>query len=199
MSLVHEITKLAGAAKRRKRVGRGESSGSGKTCGRGHKGLQSRSGGGTRRMTEGGQMPIFRRLPKRGFNNENFRTEFEIINLATLNERFSDGDTVDLAKLRAARLVHGAKPLVKVLAKGDLKRKLTVEAHAFSKQAMKLIEKAGGQARLIERRTPQEAAKAKRNSVKNAGGKRNKRRRSGCSARLAKKNAAAGATAKNSD
>lgn len=198
MSLVHEITALAGSAKRRKRVGRGESSGWGKTCGRGHKGLQSRSGGGTRRMTEGGQMPIFRRLPKRGFNNENFRTEFEIINLATLNERFSDGDTVDLAKLRAARLVHGAKPLVKVLAKGALERKLTIEAHAFSKQAIELIEKAGGQARLIERRTPQEAAKAKRNSVKNAGGKRNKRSGS-VSARLAKKNAAASATAKNSD
>ena len=198
MSLVHEITTLAGAGKRRKRVGRGESSGLGKTCGRGHKGLQSRSGGGTRRMTEGGQMPIFRRLPKRGFNNENFRTEFEVINIATLNERFSDGDTVDLAKLRAARLVHGAKPLVKVLAKGVLERKLTVEAHAFSKQAIELIEKAGGQARLIERRTPQEAAKAKRNSVKNAGGKRNKRRGS-VSARLAKKNAAAGATAKKSD
>ncbi len=198
MSLAHEITALAGAAKRRKRVGRGESSGWGKTCGRGHKGLQSRSGGGTRRMTEGGQMPIFRRLPKRGFNNENFRTEFEIINLATLNERFSDGDTVDMAKLQAARLVHGAKPLVKVLAKGALKRKLTIEAHAFSKQAIELIEKAGGQARLIERRTPQEAAKAKRNSVKKAGGKRNKRSRSG-SARLAKKNAAASAKAKNSE
>ncbi len=139
MSLAHEITALAGAGKRRKRVGRGESSGLGKTCGRGHKGLQSRSGGGTRRMTEGGQMPIFRRLPKRGFNNENFRTEFEIINLGTLNERFSDGDTVDLAKLRAARLVHGAKPLVKVLAKGALECKLTVEAHAFSKQAIELI------------------------------------------------------------
>ena len=197
MSLVHEITALAGTRKRRKRVGRGESSGLGKTAGRGHKGLQSRSGGGTRRLTEGGQTPIFRRLPKRGFNNYNFRTEFEIINLSTLNGRFSDGDTVDLEKMRAARLVQGTNALVKILAKGALERKLTVEAHAFSKQARELIEKAGGQARLIERRTPQEAAKAKRNSVKNAGGKRNKRSRS-CSARLAKKNAAAAAAAKKS-
>ncbi len=190
MALVHEITLLAGARKRRKRVGRGESSGLGKTAGRGHKGLQSRSGGGTRRLTEGGQMPIFRRLPKRGFNNYNFRTEFEIVNLSTLNERFSDGDTVDLERLRAARLVQGADALVKILAKGALERKLTVEAHAFSKQARELIEKVGGQARLIERRTPQEAAKAKRNSVK-FGDKRAAKRPKSSSARLAKKKAAA--------
>lgn len=201
MSLVHEITALAGGRKRRKRVGRGESSGSGKTSGRGHKGLQSRSGGGVRKLTEGGQMPIFRRLPKRGFNNYNFRTEFNIVNLSSLNDRFSDGDTVDLAKLRAERLVQGSGVLVKILAKGVLERKLTIEAHAFSKQAKELIEKAGGQVRLIERRTPQAAAKAKRNSVK-FGEKRPTRGPKSGSARLAKKKAAAvaaSATAKSTD
>ena len=133
-------------------------------------------------------------MPKRGFSNYNFRTEFEIVNLAALNERFADGDTVDLETLRAARLVQGRKPLVKVLAKGTLERKLTVEAHAFSKQAIESIEKAGGQARVIERRTPQEAAKAKHKSVER-GTKRSAKRLKSGSARLAKKKAAAEAQA----
>ena len=94
----------AGAYKRRKRVGRGDGSGKGKTCGRGHKGCQSRSGGGVRPLTEGGQMPFFRRMPKRGFSNFQFRDEFEIVNVGALDQRFRDGDTVDTDVLRKLRL-----------------------------------------------------------------------------------------------
>ncbi len=163
-----EITSAAGAHKRRKRVGRGESSGMGKTCTRGNKGCQSRSGGGTRPLHEGGQMPIFRRLPKRGFSNVQFATRVEVVNLARLEAFFNDGDTVDVAVLRQRHLVGGAQPLVKILAKGVLSKKLTVEAHAFSGKAKELIEKAGGTARLIERRSAAEKAAAKRNSAKRA-------------------------------
>lgn len=166
--MLNKITGQVGSHKRRKRVGRGESSGSGKTCGRGHKGCQSRSGGGTRPLHEGGQMPIFRRLPKRGFSNYQFRTEFEVVNLAALEKRFSDGDSVDVDAMKKLRLVQQRKPLVKVLAKGKLSKKLTVEAHAFSTAAREAIEKAGGSAKLIERRNPQEAARAKRNTAKSA-------------------------------
>jgi large subunit ribosomal protein L15 len=113
-------------------------------------------------------MPIFRRLPKRGFSNFNFRTEYQVVNLATLEDRFAAGDSVDLERLKKARLVHGAKPLVKVLATGALEKKLTVHAHAFSKKAREAIEKVGGSAQLIKRRTPQEAARAKRNTAKAA-------------------------------
>jgi large subunit ribosomal protein L15 len=161
-----EITQAVGQHKRRKRVGRGESSGRGKTCGRGHKGCLSRSGGGPHPLSEGGQMPIFRRIPKRGFSNFNFRREFETVNLDQLARCFEDGDTVDLDTLRKLRLVRGPAPRVKILAKGDLGKKLTVEAHAFSAQARKMIEDAGGNARLIELRDPAAAARAKRNSAK---------------------------------
>lgn len=160
--MLSDITARAGAHKRRKRVGRGESSGKGKTCGRGHKGSQSRSGGAVRPLTEGGQMPLFRRMPKRGFSNVKFRTEYEIVNLGRLNERFRDGETVDIDVLRKLRLVQAAKPLVRILGKGTLDKKLTVEAHAFSRKAKEAIERAGGAVRLIERRSPAEKAAAKR-------------------------------------
>ena len=166
--MLNEVTRRAGAHKRPKRVGRGRSSGRGKTCGRGHKGSQSRSGGGAHRLHEGGQMPIFRRIPKRGFSNFNFRTEYEIVNVSTLDERFQDGETVDLDVLKKLRLVRGQRPLVKILAKGTLGKKLTVEAHVFSVKARAAIEQAGGTAKVIERRSPQDAARAKRNTAKAA-------------------------------
>lgn len=164
--MLNEITSEAGRHRRRRRIGRGHGSGHGKTCGRGHKGSHARSGGGAHRLHEGGQMPIFRRMPKRGFSNFCYRTEFEIVNVADLEARFGDGETVSVDLLRKLRLVQGRRPLVKILAKGDLKKKLTVEAHAFSGKAREAIEQAGGTVKLIERRTPQEAAKAKRNTAK---------------------------------
>ncbi|MCA9244384.1 MAG: 50S ribosomal protein L15 [Phycisphaerales bacterium] len=159
---INNITSAVGANRRRKRVGRGIGSGHGKTCGRGSKGHASRSGGGARRMTEGGQMPIFRRIAKRGFSNANFRTEYELVNLGTLDKRFDDGEVVDFANLRRNRLVHKADALVKVLGKGELTKKLTVEAHAFSEAAKQAIEKAGGSVKLIERADPAEQWRAKR-------------------------------------
>ncbi len=159
---INEITSEAGANRRRKRVGRGIGSGSGKTCGRGSKGHASRSGGGAKRMTEGGQMPIFRRIAKRGFSNTNFRTEYELVNLGTLEKRFEDGAVVDFDNLRRHRLVHKAGALVKVLAKGKLNKKLTIEAHAFSASAKQAIEQAGGTIKLIERADPAEQWRAKR-------------------------------------
>lgn len=111
-------------------------------------------------------MPIFRRLPKRGFSNFNFRKAFEIVNVAQLEQRFADGDTVDLDVLKKLRLVQGRSPRVKILAKGNLGKKLTIEAHAFSEKARQAIEAAGGSARLVEQRDPAKAARAKRNTAK---------------------------------
>ena len=111
-------------------------------------------------------MPIFRRLPKRGFSNFEFRKAFEIVNLRQLAERFSDGDTVDLDTLKKLRLVQGDSAQVKILAKGSLDKKLTVEAHAFSETARQAIEGAGGSVRLIAQRDPVAAARAKRNTAK---------------------------------
>jgi large subunit ribosomal protein L15 len=161
--MVHEITAQAGARPRRKRVGRGESSGMGRTSGRGNKGAQSRSGYKRRWTAEGGQMPIFRRIPKRGFNNFHFRDEFEIVNLGVLNERFEDGAAVTVDVLKQQRLVRGATPLVKILALGALTKKFTIEAHAASAAAREQIEKAGGTLTLIERRDPAALARTKRN------------------------------------
>lgn len=168
--MLNDITEAAGRHKRRKRVGRGESGGQGKTCGRGHKGCLSRSGGGPHPLSEGGQMPIFRRLPKRGFSNFNFRTEMQVVNLTSLERVFSDGDKVDPAKLAEARLIDDPKGLVKVLGLGDLGKKLTIAAHAFSKQAKERIEKAGGTATLLDNKPASEKAKAKRNTAKKSAG-----------------------------
>jgi large subunit ribosomal protein L15 len=163
--MIHEITNAIGAHKRRKRVGRGECSGLGKTSGRGNKGCQSRAGGGTRPLHEGGQMPIFRRLPKRGFSNVVFSRRYEILNIKQLEERFNDGDKADLAAMRQMRLLR-AEPgtPVKILGYGTLTKKLTVAAHAFSPKAREAIEQAGGKVELLERRDPAELARAKRNS-----------------------------------
>ena len=166
--MLNEVTTIAGRSKRAKRVGRGESSGLGKTCGRGNKGCKSRSGGGTRFLTEGGQMPIFRRLPKRGFNNYNFRVEYEVVNLADLDRSFSDGDTVDPDVLKKLRLIRGVAP-VKILAKGSLAKKLTVQAHGFSGSAKEAIEKSGGTVKVIEQRDAAALARAKRKTAKTRG------------------------------
>lgn len=164
--MLSEITKAAGRHRSRKRVGRGTSSGRGKTSGRGHNGCLSRSGGGPRPLTEGGQMPIFRRLPKRGFSNVKFHKEFEIVNVAELERCFSDGDTVDLDALQKLRLIQGSPGLVKILAKGSLGKRLTVEAHAFSQKARAAIEAAGGSVQVIEQLDRVAAARAKRNTAK---------------------------------
>jgi len=140
-----ELLQKVPAKKRRKRVGRGMGSGHGKTSGRGQKGLGARSGGKTRVLSEGGQMPLFRRLPKRGFNNYNFRTEYQVVNVGTLNERFEDGATVTPVALREAGLIHRPSDPVKILGTGELSKKLVVEATAFSASAREKIEKAGGQ------------------------------------------------------
>lgn len=163
---LNELSYAPGAKKQRKRVGRGIGSGLGKTAGRGHKGCQARSGGGVRPLTEGGQMPIFRRLPKRGFSNFNFRREFETVNLCELERHFNDGDTVTLEALRDSRLYQQRSDRVKILAKGKLSKKLSVEAHAFSDKARQAIEAAGGTVKLIKLLDPAKAARQKRNTAK---------------------------------
>ncbi len=126
----------------KKRVGRGPGSGNGKTAGRGNKGAQSRSGYSYKRGFEGGQMPLHRRVPKRGFNNI-FRTEYEVVNLDQIEARFDTGATVSPDTLRAAGLVNSRQP-VKVLARGEVTKALTVQAHKFSGKAAEKIAAAGG-------------------------------------------------------
>jgi large subunit ribosomal protein L15 len=164
--MIDQITHAAGADKRRKRVGRGESSGHGKTCCRGNKGCQSRAGGGTRPLHEGGQMPIFRRLPKRGFNNYNFRTEYQVVNLDALEARFAAGQNVDAAALKQAGLIGSTTAPVKVLGTGKLSKQLVLAVDAISGSAKEAVEKAGGTVKLPEQISAAEKAKAKRNVAK---------------------------------
>ena|SRR6187397_223334 len=131
-----------GATHAKKRVGRGQGSGNGKTAGRGHKGAQSRSGYHFKRGFEGGQMPLHRRVPKRGFHNP-FRVEYEVINLDTLEQRFDAGAVVTREMLIDARLVTGNAP-IKVLGRGEVSKALTVHAHKFSGKAAEKIAAAGG-------------------------------------------------------
>jgi large subunit ribosomal protein L15 len=131
-----------GSRHARRRVGRGPGSGHGKTAGRGEKGQKSRSGFSRMKGFEGGQMPLHRRLPKRGFTNI-FKVEYSVVNLADL-DRFDSGATIDLAALRQAGLIKGAKAKVKVLGNGALSKKLNVHAEKFSKTAREKIEAAGG-------------------------------------------------------
>ena len=137
-----------GSRKSRKRLGRGPGSGLGKTSGKGHKGQRARSGGGNGRGFEGGQMPIQRRLPKRGFKNP-FRTEYVPVNLSRLDV-FADGDVVDMKALVEQGIVKSAKDIVKILGNGELKKKLTVKIQAASKTAVEKIEKAGGTFEKVE-------------------------------------------------
>ncbi len=139
----HEITSLVGKHKARRRVGRGRGSGLGKTCGRGHKGQSSRPSSMPPITSEGGQMPLFRRLPKRGFNNVNFATNYSIVNVAQL-ERFDEGSRIDAEALVKAGLIRSTALPVKVLGDGELNRKLTVIACKFSRSAEQKITSAGG-------------------------------------------------------
>jgi large subunit ribosomal protein L15 len=148
--MIHEITVQAGKHKRRIRVGRGESSGHGKTCGRGTKGSGARTGGEIPFGSEGGNMPLFRRLPKRGFNNNEFRQRFSIVNVSDLELHFESGATVDASALIAKGLVRDEKHPVKVLGDGALSKKLTVVAGKFTKQAADKITKAGGSMQTLE-------------------------------------------------
>jgi large subunit ribosomal protein L15 len=136
-----------GAKHAKKRIGRGQGSGNGKTAGRGHKGAKSRSGFTHKRGFEGGQMPLHRRVPKRGFHNP-FREEFEVVNLDTLNERFEAGAEITPELMRERGLVGRQGP-VKVLARGEIAKALTVRAHKFSGKAAEKIAAAGGTAELL--------------------------------------------------
>ena len=144
---LHELKPAEGARKEPKRKGRGIGSGSGKTAGKGHKGQNARSGGGVRLGFEGGQTPLFRRLPKRGFTNIN-RKDYAIVNLDTLN-RFEDGTEVTPALLIETGIVSKEKAGIKILAKGNIEKKLTVKANKFSSAAKEAIEAAGGTAEVI--------------------------------------------------
>jgi len=136
-----------GAKHRRKRLGAGESSGHGKTSGKGHKGQKARSGGSIRPGFEGGQMPLIRRLPKRGFSNVQFSTRFAIVNVSQLND-FKDDAVIDEAILRKKKLIRGRLDGVKILGNGELSRKLTVIADKVSTSAREKIERAGGTVRV---------------------------------------------------
>ncbi|MFS0576136.1 50S ribosomal protein L15 [Sporosarcina sp. 179-K 3D1 HS] len=144
---LHDMKPAEGARRKRKRVGRGTGSGHGKTSGRGHDGQNSRSGGGVRLGFEGGQIPLFQRLPKRGFTNIN-RKEYAIVNLDTLN-RFDEGAEVTPELLIESGIVSNAKSGIKILGNGTLEKKITVKAHKFSASAKEAIEKAGGQTEVV--------------------------------------------------
>ena len=140
---LHDLAPAPGSRKNRKRVGRGPGSGMGKTATRGHKGLKQRSGGSVRPGFEGGQMPIYRRLPKRGFKNLPFKTINAVLNVKDL-ERFEDGSVIDIDMLRGAGLVKGRVDGVKILGTGELNKKFTFKNVLVSKTAQEKIEAAGG-------------------------------------------------------
>jgi large subunit ribosomal protein L15 len=144
---LHELKPAEGSRQERKRKGRGIGSGNGKTAGRGHKGQNARSGGGVRLGFEGGQTPLFRRLPKRGFTNIN-RKEYAIVNLDALN-RFEDGTEVTPELLIETGVISNERAGIKILAKGKVEKKLTVKAHKFSSTAKAAIEAAGGNTEVI--------------------------------------------------
>jgi large subunit ribosomal protein L15 len=145
---LHDLKPRPGAKHRRKRLGQGESSGHGKTSGRGGKGQTARSGSSIRIGFEGGQMPLIRRIPKRGFNNARHTTEYAPVNLDSLNQ-FDAGARVDVEALRNAGLANGPVKLVKILGDGEITKKLTVAAHKFSATAKQKIEAAGGTCEVI--------------------------------------------------
>lgn len=163
-----DILSAAGKYKRRKRIGRGTGSGVGKTSGRGHKGYGSRSGAKSRAGYEGGQTPMLSRIPKRGFNNANFRKEFQIVNLSALEEMFDDGARVDAETLQQAKLIDAADKAVKILGDGELKKKMTVVANKFSAKASEQITQAGGTVEVIPPKEPKPKGKGKRGMEKAA-------------------------------
>ena len=145
---LHTLAPNEGATKERKRLGRGVGSGTGKTSGKGHKGQNARSGGGVRPGFEGGQLPLLRRLPKRGFSNAPFKVRYATINLSDLN-RFEDGALVTPEILKEIGLVKNQLDGIKVLGNGTLEKKVNVKAHKFSSVAKEQIEKMGGKAEVI--------------------------------------------------
>ena len=145
---LHELSPMEGSVKERFRKGRGAGSGNGKTAGKGHKGQNARSGGGVRPGFEGGQLPLYRKLPKRGFNNSRFGKKYSIINVQSLN-KFNDGEVVDSATLLAMGIINNVFDGVKVLAEGDITKKLTVKAAVFSASAKEKIEAAGGKTEVV--------------------------------------------------
>ena len=144
---LHELSPAAGSVTPAWRKGRGPGSGNGKTAGKGHKGQNARSGGGVRPGFEGGQIPLYRKLPKRGFKNH-FVTDYTTVNISALN-RFEDGAVVDAAALIEAGIIHECPYGLKVLANGTLTKKVTVKAAAFSESAKEKIEQAGGKAEVV--------------------------------------------------
>jgi len=145
---LHELSPAQGSKKSVKRIGRGTASGQGKTAGKGQKGQKARSGYSRRAGFEGGQMPLQRRVPKRGFNNI-FATEYAIVNLSSLNEKFEDGATVDAESLIKAGLIKKALDGVKILGKGEITKALTVKVTAISETAKAKIEAAGGKVEVL--------------------------------------------------
>ena len=145
---LHELSPAEGSVKEGFRKGRGAGSGNGKTAGKGHKGQNARSGGGVRPGFEGGQLPLYRKLPKRGFNNARFAKQYTEVNVQSLN-RFSDGDVVDSAALLAMGIVKVVVDGIKVLGEGELTKKLTVKAAVFSASAKEKIEAVGGKTEVV--------------------------------------------------
>ena len=146
---LHELCPAEGSRKKKKRLGQGLGSGKGKTAGKGHKGQKARAGVSIKANFEGGQMPLARRIPKRGFSNFRFAVRYEIVNVADLEERFDAGSEVTAEGLYALRLISGADKPVKILGVGELSKNLTVHANAYSASAAKKIEAAGGKAEVI--------------------------------------------------
>ena len=145
---LHELSPAEGSVRENYRKGRGAGSGNGKTAGKGHKGQNARSGGGVRPGFEGGQLPLYRKLPKRGFNNFRFGKKYAIINVQSLS-KFSDGEVVDAQALLSAGIIHNVFDGVKVLGEGEIAKKLTVKAAIFSASAKEKIEAAGGKTEVV--------------------------------------------------
>ena len=145
---LHELSPAEGSVKAGFRKGRGAGSGNGKTAGKGHKGQNARSGGGVRPGFEGGQLPLYRKLPKRGFNNSRFGMAYAVVNVKSLN-KFNDGDVVDAAALLSAGIINNLFDGVKVLGEGELTKTLTVKAAVFSASAKEKIEAVGGKTEVV--------------------------------------------------
>ena len=146
---LHELSPVPGSRKKKKRLGQGLGSGQGKTAGKGHKGQKARAGVSIKANFEGGQMPLARRMPKRGFSNFRFAVKYEVVNIADLEERFEAGTEIDAAALSELRLISGSDKPVKILGVGEISKNLTVRANAFSASAVKKIDAAGGKAEVI--------------------------------------------------
>ena len=145
---LHELSPAEGSVKEKFRKGRGAGSGNGKTAGKGHKGQNARSGGGVRPGFEGGQLPLYRKLPKRGFNNYRFAKKYAVVNVQSLN-KFNDGEVVDIAALLSKGIINNVFDGVKVLGEGEIAKKLTVKAAIFSASAKEKIEAAGGKTEVV--------------------------------------------------